>query len=101
MISQQGMAGWGKQVHSSVDTYQQLLWGRSRLKFLPLAPNKIPAGLPSHCICLLGEKRGPEFNYLLFLVQLWVITVEPGGPLAMYGDVIPASRRRRDGLNKL
>lgn len=101
MIRQQGMAGWGKQVHSSADTYQQLLWGRSRPKFLPPAPDKIPAALPSHCICLLGEKQGPEFNDLLFLAQLWVITVEPGGPLAVYRDVILAPKRRSDGLNKL
>lgn len=101
MISQRGMAGWGEQVSVSVATYQQQLWGRSRLKFLPPAPNKVSAGLPPRCLCLLGKKQGPEFNYLLFLVQLWVITMEPGGPLAVCKDVIPAPRTKRAGLNKL
>lgn len=91
----------GEQVPSSAATYWQLLLGKLRSKFLPPVPNKVSAGLTSPCICLLGQKQGPESNYLLFLGQRWVITVESGGYLAVCGDVISAPRRKRAGLNKL
>lgn len=102
MISQRGMAGWGEQIPGSAATYRQLVWGRSRPKFLPPAPNKVSAGLPSRCICLLGEKKGPEFNYLLF----------PGAALRDYHGArrafgcvrrcYPSPEEKKDlGLNKL
>lgn len=75
--------------------------GKIKTKISLPALNEVSAGLLSRCICLLLEKQAPESNYLLFLVQLWVITVEPGGPSAVCRDVILAPRRKRAGLSKL
>lgn len=48
----------------------------------------------------MGEKQGPEFNYLLSLVQPWMISMEAGGPSAVNSNDIPAPKRKRAGLNK-
>lgn len=48
-----------------------------------------------------GRREGLNLIICFFLVQPWVITVEPGGPSAVCGDVIPALRRKWAGLNKL
>lgn len=89
------MAGCRERVPGSAATILAAATGKIETEFLSPALNKVSAGLLSHRICLLGEKQEPEFNYLLFLVQLWVITVEPGGPSAMCGDVIPAPGRKK------
>lgn len=47
-----------------------------------------------------GGKARAEFNYLLFLVQPWMISMGAEGPSAVSSNVIPLPRRKRAGLNK-